>query len=777
MVRSIQYLLRFCPFMGFHIPLYCDEMKPLLSLALIAIIGVSPALVCAQTTTQTEAAQDQDDVIRFRSNEVRLDIVVKDKKGRPIRDLKASDFEVLEDGVAQKVESFRFVTREAPVTAGTTGTKDNKSNPAAAATTTTTTTGPSTTTTPARSTPAVTALVFDRLSPEARALARKAGQAYAQEGMSAGGFTGVFGVDQALRTVQPFTDNAQLIKDAVDRVTGTVVSTYASGAAKVRENVDRSIALDEQISSLTGAAAAAGAAQNSGAASAAGEAAGQAAAQQKLLEMQNQMLDHYERLERDQEGFATINSLLAVISPMQNLPGRKTIIFFSEGLKLPPTVMQKFPSVINAANRANVSIYSVDAAGLRIQSGTAEAAAELKSIAAAGLAQQGRGSERGSTGPYMRSLERNEDLLRFDPRSGLGSLSDQTGGFLIHDTNDLVSGIRRIDEDMNGYYFLTYVPQNKEYDGRFRRISVKVTRSNVDIQSRQGYYAVESVGQLPMLDYEAPAIAAARNWKAGAAQNPLRSAAISYPVPGRNGLTLILAEARLSEFKFAVNSESKTYNTDFAVVALVRDEYEQVVQKLSQHYALTGAADTVENAKKGEVLFYREAQLTPGKYHVELIAHDQSTGRVHVSTSALEVPGVDDTKPRLSSVAVLKRAERISPEEQKQNRPLQFGELLVYPNLGERIDPNAAKQLAYFFTAWAPKGATKPMEVKLEILQNNRSIGQTAGELPPADERGQIKYASAFAIDKFSPGVFELKITVSDGQNSVSRSTGFTVGP
>ena len=109
------------------------------------------------------------------------------------------------------------------------------------------------------------------------------------------------------------------------------------------------------------------------------------------------------------------------------------------------------------------------------------------------------------------------------------SLSDQTGGFLIHDTNDLVSGLRRIDDDMNGYYFLTYVPQNKEYDGRFRRISVKVARPNVDVQSRQGYYAVESAGQLPILDYEVPAIAAARNWKSSPTQNFLHSARLVIP--------------------------------------------------------------------------------------------------------------------------------------------------------------------------------------------------------------------------------------------------------
>jgi VWFA-related protein len=724
-------------------------MKSFLSLLLMTTLGVSSAPVRGQTVP----SQDQDEVIRVRSNEVRLDVVVKDKKGRPIKDLKAADFEILEDGVLQKVESFRFVMREGA--AGAADAKEGSNEPSA----------PTPTTTPVpipgkRSTPAITALVFDRLSPEARALARKAGLAYTHGGMSPGDFTGVFGIDQSLRTVQSFTDDAQLISDAIERATGTATSTYASGASKMRANTDRSIVLDQQISSSAAAAAAAGGARNSAAATAAGEATGQAAAEQMLLEMQNQMLDHFERLERDQEGFATINSLLAVISPMQKLPGRKTIIFFSEGLKLPPAVQQKFPSVINAANRANVSIYSIDAAGLRTESGTAEAARELNSIAAAGMAQQGRGGDRISSGPFMRSLERNEDLLRFDPRSGLGLLSDETGGFLIHDTNDLVAGLRRIEDDMHGYYYLTYVPQNKDYDGRFRRISVKVARPNVDVQSRKGYYAVEFAGELPLLDYEAPAIAAARNSRAGSTQNLLRSDVLRYPMPGRDGLTLIIAEAPI-------------YSTDFSIVAVVRDGSERIVQKLSQHYALIGDADKM---KKGNVLFYREAQLPPGKYRIQVIAYDATNGSVNVNATPVEISASDDTKPRLSSVAVLKKAERLTPEEQKRDQPFRFGELLLYPNLGEKINRGTTKELAYFFTAWPPKGASKRMQVTLEILQNSRAVGKTSGELPAADEHGQIKYASSFPLDKFPPGVFELRVTVSDGQNSVSRSTTFVIG-
>ena len=726
-------------------------MKSFLSLLLITAIGLQAV------------SQEQDEVIRVRSNEVRLDVVVKDKKGRPIRDLKASDFEILEDGVPQKVESFRFVSRE--TTPVNSESKDGKLPDV-----------PSTTT-PAptrRSTPTVTALVFDRLSPEARALARKAGLAYAQEGMATGGFTGVFGIDQALRTVQNFTDDAQLVKDAVESVTGSAISNYNSNAGKMRDNVERSAVLETQIAAATGAPSAAGAAQDSAGAAAASADAGQASIQQKFLEMETQMLDHYERLERDQQGFATINSLLAVISPMQNLPGRKTIIFFSEGLKLPPSVVLKFPSVINAANRANVSIYSIDAAGLRTEAGTTEAARELNSIAGASMAQQARGSERGANGPYLRGLERNEDLLRFDPRSGLGSLSDQTGGFLIHDTNDLVSGIHRIDDDMNGYYFLTYVPQNKEYDGRFRRISVKVGRSNVEVQSRQGYYAVESAGQLPMLDYEIAAIAAARNWKSDAKQSLIRSGTLAYPA-GKDGLTLVLAEAPLATFQFAPTSDNKNYNTDFSIVALVRDEKDQIVQKQSQHYTLAGPIQSLDAAKKGSVLFYREIRLPAGKYHVQVIAYDAPTGATNASNTALEVFAVDESKPRLSSVAVLKRAERLTAEEQKRDQPLRLGELLVYPNLGEQIDRSTTKQLAYFFTAWPSKGATKPLQMTLEILQNNHSLGTTSGELPAADQNGQIKYAGAFAIEKLQPGLFELRITVSDGQNKTTRSTNFTI--
>src|SRR5262249_55220906 len=154
-----------------------------------------------------------------------------------------------------------------------------------------------------------------------------------------------------------------------------------SNAQTMRDLADRSGALDQEASSSASAATSAGGSRDSAGAAAAGQASGQAAAQQELIQMQQNILQQFETLERDQQGFATVNGLLAVINPMRNLPGRKTIIFFSEGIALPPSVQTKFPAVISAANKANVSIYTIDSAGLRIESGTEQAARELNSLA------------------------------------------------------------------------------------------------------------------------------------------------------------------------------------------------------------------------------------------------------------------------------------------------------------------------------------------------------------------------------------------------------------
>jgi len=86
----------------------------------------------------------------------------------------------------------------------------------------------------------------------------------------------------------------------------------------------------------------------------------------------------------------------------------------------------------------------------------------------------------------------------------------------------------------------------------------------------------------------------------------------------------------------------------------------------------------------------------------------------------------------------------------------------------------SARQLAFFFTAWASKGGDK-LKLTLEVLQNGRSLAQLPADLPAADEHGKIKYASALPIENFPVGSYELKVTVTDGKSSTNRTAPFRV--
>ena len=722
------------------------------------IIGVAIILVVLPLLTafaQTPApSKQQDQTVQIGTIEIPLDIVVRDKKGRPVRDLTAADFEVFEDGVKQKIESFRLVAREAKKTDVTKKIEGEN------------TTGKQVETTSL----GVTALVFDRLTPEARALAHKAALAYAQENASPQDYTGVFAIDLSLRTVQQYTNDPQLVSKAVEQVSSSVASTFTSGAERVRTLADQSTALqnsaDQSVSSM-GATGPGGGGSN-----APSSPPGGAMTQLALNEMQSRMLQSYETLERDQQGHATVNALLAVIDSMRSLPGRKSIVFFSEGLSLPPAVLNQFNSVISAANRANIAIYSIDAAGLRLESTTLETTNEINSLAQKRMQQVGRGKDDGS-GPLMKSLERNEDLLRLNPHSGLGQLSDQTGGFLVKDTNDLSAGIRRIDEDMHIHYMLTYAPKNRDFDGKFRHIEVKLARPNLDVQARKGYYALSLASNSPILEYEVPAFAALSK----STPNPfgLLVLGTSFPEPKHPGLVPIVASVPSTSFTFTPESEKKTYSTNFSIVTVIKDSSKQIVQKMSQNYVLSGPLDRIEAARKEPVFFYREIELAPGSYTIESVAYDVPSGKASLRVSSVEVPSTDDTKLRLSSLVLLQHAERMTAQEAKIDSPFHIGEVIVYPNLGESVHKAAVKQLAFFFTAWPEKGSTEPLKLTIDLSQNGKSLGQIPMDLKAADEKGRIQYASALPIDNFRPGTYELRVTVKDSKNSVSRSTSFTI--
>jgi VWFA-related protein len=695
-----------------------------------------------------ETQQPGNEQVSITTAEVQVDLVVKDKKYRLVRDLEPGDIEVYEDGVRQELRSLRLVVGEAAGGADTSRTQGAAPANTAAEAGGLTLKGNT------------VALIFDRLSPGARKLAYDAALAYAENSKSPDDSVGVFATGLSLSVVQQYTKDAVLVRAAIDKV-GTQADAFSSGGKSNREQArditDRLVEVDRSLEGLTGRA---------------GDEFVALKTEQLQLQTMRRTLESFETMERTLQGRATATALLAIINSMRELPGRKAVLFFSEGVAIPADVQALFRSVIATANRAGVSIYAVDAAGLRVESARAET---RKEINARSQLRMERLNEASLEGPMTKDLERNEDILRLSPESGMTQLADQTGGFLVRDTNDLKGRMAQIDQDMSAYYLISYAPKQHENDGRFHSIEVKLKRSGLIVQARKGYFAVDPTLTTPVLEYEAPAVALA-----GSGSRPrdiaVRAAALSFPEPARPGLAAVIAEVPASAVTFSTDAKKKQYATDFTILTLIRDARRQVVKKLSRQYRLSGPLAGLDAARQSPVLFYGEAELEPGEYTVEAVVYDSLNKRAGVSTARLEVPVTDASTPQLSSVSLVERAERLSPAEQKGENPFRNGELLIYPNLDEAPRVKAGGQLPFFFTVYQPAGkADVSPKVSLELLRGGQPIGRMDLPLPRPDAQGRIQYAGALPLDKIGEGSYELKVVLSNGQRTVSRSLRFAV--
>ena len=410
----------------------------------------------------------------------------------------------------------------------------------------------------------------------------------------------VFGIDISLVFHQPFTRVADDIRSGIVRAGGR--GTVAAGNARSQssQSAEQLIRATNALNQQTGNAGPGGAPAGIGG----------AASDAQFATIQRRMAESFQALERDEQGYATANALMAVVSAMRAIPGRKSVVFFTEGLAIPPNVKARFESVIDAANRANVSIYPMDAAGLRTLSTTKETNDGVTEASNITLA---RDPTRDVTDrPMMAALEKNEDLLRADPHSGLDQLADQTGGFLIANTNDLRAGFGRIDTDMRNYYVLTYVPSNTSFDGKFRTIDVKVKRGDVRVSSRKGYYALRAPSGAPVLGFEAPALAVLDRTPVPNAF-PARAMALRFPEPDRPGLSPVVVTVATSGVTFREVPDRKIYSSDFIVLVRFKDSAGTVFEKMSQRYQLQGPIDQLATAKVGEVLFYREPDAPAGR--------------------------------------------------------------------------------------------------------------------------------------------------------------------
>ena len=690
-----------------------------------------------------------------------VDVIVRDRKNMPVTDLGAADFDLYEDGVRQKVDTFTRVSRGSGIGIGIAW---KAPNPTVAVT------PPPPSSPPGADGPmeeTTIAVVFDHLSSETLRVAQKATLQYIPAKGESRGRIGVFATDAGVRLVQRYTNDVTRVREAIERVipAGTAAEEQKSDrndqlTARRRELQDLIQAGESSVTAGGGAAVAANAAE-----------LGRRQADLRLIQTEMNMARAFDSMDRDHKGYDTTLGLLSVVQSLSVYPGRKTVVFFSEGLPVSPALSARLDYVIDLANRVNVTAYVIDANGLRTKGTAANMQKELQTFADERLAQVASGADR-TEQPLTMAFERVEDTLKLDSRTGLARLAHDTGGFLFESSNDLTSAFRRIDEDSQFHYLLTYSPANGEFDGKFREIRVRVRRPGAQVFARKGYRALRAPGAIDGGNYELPAIALLNRTPLPNAF-PIHASGFAFPDPARPGLTPVIVKVKTDALRFTVDQRRGTYSAQVAIVVRILDERGDEAQKLSQQYLLAGEAKDLDAARNGEILFYREATLPPGVYTTESIVFDAIAQQGSVRIATLSSPRLDAATVGMSSLILIGRIEEVSATaaDAAMTAPLFVGRSLLYPNAGEPVRKSSTKELPFYFALY---GRVQGLAASAQLLQNGRILAEAPIDLPPSTAP-RVQHVGRLPVGALPAGTYELRIRVTDGQREQSRTAYFTL--
>jgi VWFA-related protein len=643
----------------------------------------------------------------------------------------SADFELLEDGVRQVVRSVSLVApgphqdiAAVPATEGLSRRGGSVSDGTEAGST-------------------VLAVVFERLSPESREAAAKAGLSLLEGSDRDDDLIGVFLLDLSLQTLQTFTNDRERLRTAMQRATESATSF-------------------DSINRIGPGAGPTSMPPTVGADSRGGTAATQSEAKgwmrpNVLADFQASLDATFRLYTTQQQGHSSITALTELVRVMGLLPGRKTILYVSDGLVLKAPrgghgLEHRFARLLGVANRANVSIYPVDAVGLRVHSQEAAVGRAILDSAKNALS-----SEQGGGG-YQ--IEQGETMSGVFERLARG-----TGGFVIANTNDLASGFARIESDRRFHYLLSYTPSNQLFAGEYRNIVVRVNRQGVSVRARSGYIADHALFVPPVPIHEA-AVTAALTERPLPDRIPFRARVFRLPSPSTPGRLALLVAAPINAMQGS-DGEGRSV-TDVLVFARVLDAQGHVVRKGSQRYA-------VPKRNGGEILFFRDPELRPGRYVVEVAVHDALARLTGATRLPLAIDDAPDSAVVISDLVVVQHAEAAQAGH-NVDHPLVVSDVLLYPNLGQPV-PEAGDQMlnVYFSVRTAKDRALSSLTAS--VVRDRQTVLTLPVVLGETNAERFVQHVLRVPIGGLAPGDYALVITCSDGANTAIRSTTFTLAP
>jgi VWFA-related protein len=697
------------------------------------------ALALALLPSPRAIAQSSDDEIRLRGSEVLLDMVVVDKKNRPITDVRPEEIEILEDGVLQKVSSLSLVR------VGAGGEPPGEGSRVAAVHNVN-----------------LILVVVDRgtVQQENLGAVYRAAERFVEERLATNDLVAVFTTTSRLTMLQNFTHDKRKLLDALKRAT-------TGGSIQLQE----SLSPDARRRIATDQTKAEGPPPNLSAE--AGPVNEYDAELHRKLDDAAAGIDTTFVAIRDRiQALAVVEGVLALTKLYASVGGRKSILLYSEGFVVGDDADGAFKAMVGAANRGNFAIYPVSAGGLA-------ASAPTGNVMPRPGTPIEESEQRMAVSGGESGLDRMTRPGRTDNDQALARLASETGGVLVRNTNDLGRGFETIANDLRSYYLASYSPTNDALDGTFRRIEVRVARKDATVRARTGYYAIPGgAGELALPD-EQPALAMLARARSGESPSDLAITVKTERFPD--------ARAWLMPVVVGVDARDLTpigapgEEEEFAVtaVALVRDASGEVVAKLSRPARFRAARSRLEEFRRETLTlppFDETPRLAPGRYSLEIALYDPTSKRGGVVMRNVTLPAVAASGVALGSVVLSRGAEPVGSSAARRDDPFRLGEVRILPTAPSTFSKQRGDKLvAYFALRGAPHARYRS---QLQFARAGKTVVSTPVEpLPETDAAGLARAAPVVPLGGFEPGDYRLVLVVlGDGSEPVATTfTSFRV--
>jgi VWFA-related protein len=608
----------------------------ILTLLVAGCLAAGPAAARQQPSAQP-APQQQEEVVRVGTTAVQFEAIVTDKTGRRVTGLSASDFQVTDDGKARPLDFFAAMegSRLRPGAAGEAARAPETATPL---------------TTPFEG--RFIALVFDdlNLSPDNFLRARNALADYINTRLTPTDMVTVLPTSGVLGSLQQLTNDKQRLLAALKRLNPRGAAGPRAGADRFSMTVTEALRIDagdeitlkqvrDRLAPDTGMIQdTLGGDVTRGNPSQRTEAAQESTITEASRDSQIRTRAKGIVGELRQQTSNNLRTLEQIFRGMSDLPGRKIVVYLTESLVAAGgtsgDVNEQLNSLIETARRGGVSLYAVDATGVRGENITT--------------------AEERITASALQSRTTGGDTLSadYEKLGAARALVAGTGGELISNSNDIANGLQRAVEDSSSYYILGFRPE--ALDNKFHRLAVAVKgRPELVVRTRRGYLAVN-----PETSRGTPAeLAAAIMSPVPLSELPVEVVARVVPQSGAQSVQLGFHVGRnyLSLPAAGAADQTASYELLAAVFAAGKDEPVGGVKR-TLAFDLSKPEERQRFTTGGLVYVPQPLNLPPGQYQVRAVMREKTSGAVGSAYQFFEVPDTADRKSVSASSLLLSEA-------------------------------------------------------------------------------------------------------------------------